>query len=121
MDKLEPIRNALGEKFDLIEFVSADLTDAESIMKAVEGCDYVIHTASPNPPTVPRDEFELITPAVEGTRAVLEACKAHKVKRLVITSSTAAVIDYSEYEGVKTVDEDSWLVNFGKILVQIFQ
>ena len=49
--------------------------------------------ASPFPSANPRDEMELIQPAVEGTRNVLEACAKTKgaVKRVVVTSSGAAV------------------------------
>jgi nucleoside-diphosphate-sugar epimerase len=64
----------------------------ESLDKAIEGQDYVVHTASPFPLIVPKDENVLIKPAVEGTLAVLRAAHKHKVKRVVITSSTASVM-----------------------------
>ena len=47
--KMEPLRKAFGEAFDQIELFEADLTNPESLEKAVEGCDYVVHTASPVP------------------------------------------------------------------------
>ena len=60
--------------------------------RAVQGCTYVIHVASPLPSYVPRDEQELIRPAVEGTRRVLQACtESGSVRRVVLTSSVAAV------------------------------
>jgi dihydroflavonol-4-reductase len=52
-----------------------------------------VHTASPAPLAPPRDENELIRPAVNGTKAVMEACHANKVKRVVITSSVAAILE----------------------------
>ena len=53
---------------------------------------YVIHVASPFPLTNPKNEDEVIKPAVEGTLNVLTACvKAHTVKRVVLTSSCAAI------------------------------
>ena len=53
---------------------------------------YVIHVASPYPTTQPKDESELITPAVEGTQAILKACvQAKSVKKVVLTSSSVAV------------------------------
>ena len=60
---------------------------------AVKDCTYVIHVASPLPPKNPTDEMEIIGPAVEGTKNVLEACAKTKggVKRVVVTSSCAAV------------------------------
>ena len=53
----------------------------------------MIHVASPLPLKMPRDEMEVIGPAVEGTKSVLEACAKTKggVKRVVMTSSSAAI------------------------------
>ena len=90
--KIKPLRENLPN-FDQLTLVQADLLDAESIMKAVEGADIVIHTASPFPLDNPKNEQDLIKPAVEGTLAVMRACHFHKVKRVVITSSIAAVAD----------------------------
>ena len=62
------------------------------VCRAVEGCSHVIHTASPLPTAAPKDpEAEVIRPAVDGTLAVLRACHRHRVSRVVITSSIAAV------------------------------
>ena len=72
--------------------VQADLENKESLFAAIEGADYVIHTASPFPLKKPKNEMELINPAVNGTMSVMEACLANKVKRVVITSSIAAVM-----------------------------
>jgi len=65
--------------------------DENSIMQAIEGSDFVVHTASPFPIVQPKDEDELIKPAVNGTLAVMKACRKNKVKRVVITSSCAAI------------------------------
>ena len=59
--------------------MNADLLNAESIMNAVNGSDFVVHTASPFILTFDSED-ELVKPAVEGTNAILEACKANKVK-----------------------------------------
>lgn len=62
------------------------------VYRAVKDVKYVIHVASPFPTQTPKEESELIQPAVEGTQAVLKACVAAKsVKRVVLTSSCAAV------------------------------
>lgn len=62
-------------------------------VRAVKDCTYVIHVASPFPATNPTDEMEVIGPAVEGTKNVLEACAKTKggVKRVVLTSSVVAI------------------------------
>ena len=69
------------------------MNDRESIFTAIKGSNFVVHTASPAPLAPPNHEDELILPAVNGTKAVMEACHANKVKRVVITSSVAAVIE----------------------------
>jgi dihydroflavonol-4-reductase len=75
--------------------VSADLTKKETIEQAIEGCEYVLHVASPFPSESPKNDDELVKPAVEGTVAVLEACDTHNVKRVVITSSWATIEDFT--------------------------
>ena len=74
-DKLVPIKDQFKDSLNWIEFVEADLLDKESLNKAVKGCDYVIHVASPFVISAPKDENDLIRPAVDGTKAVLEACE----------------------------------------------
>ena len=79
-------------------------------MSAIEGADIVIHTASPFPLKFPKNEQELIRPAVEGTLAVLRACTKHKVKRVVITSSCAAIMELKPANRPKpySVNETFW-------------
>ena len=63
---------AFGDLFERIELVEADLLNSESLDKAVAGCDYVVHTASPVPDKgEPKDESVFIKPAVEGTLAII--------------------------------------------------
>ena len=91
--KIEPLRKAFGTYFDQLTLVEANLNDRESIFAAIKGADFVVHTASPAPLAPPKHEDELIIPAVDGTKAVMEASYANKVKRVVITSSVAAIIE----------------------------
>ena len=72
--------------------VEADLDNKESIMNAIQGAHFVVHTASPFPLKPPKNESDLINPAVNGTLAVMEACRAYKIKRVVITSSIASIL-----------------------------
>ena len=75
-----------------IELVEADLGSDRGWTEAVAGCTYVQHVASPFPPEVPKDEMDLIRPAVDGTKRVLSACaESGTVKRVVLTSSVAAI------------------------------
>ncbi len=74
-----------------LELVEADLLQPDTWDQAVRGCDYVIHVASPFPTVDPKNEDEVIQPAVVGTMAVMKACARHKVKHVVLTSSIASV------------------------------
>jgi len=74
-----------------LEFVVADLCKDEGWDKAVSNCTYILHVASPINSSVPKHENDIIVPAREGTLRVLRAAKAANVKRVVITSSFAAV------------------------------
>lgn len=74
-----------------IELVSAELLSDEGWDEAVAGMDYVQHIASPFPSTQPANADELIRPARDGALRVLKAAKAAGVKRVVLTSSVAAV------------------------------
>ena len=97
--RIEPLRKAFGSHFSQLELVEADLLDEESLINAIAGSDYVVHTASPFVTEAPKDENELIKPAVNGTLAVMKGCHAAKVKRVVITSSVAAIYN---------VGDDKW-------------
>ena len=69
----------------------AHLLSDEHWDNVIEGCDYVLHVASPFPPKQPKDPDELIVPAREGTLRVLGKALDHDVKRVVVTSSIAAI------------------------------
>lgn len=75
-----------------LELAEASLESGTGWDKAVDGCTYVWHVASPNPPALPRDASEVIRPAVDGTRRVLQAAAdSGTVRRVVLTSSTDAI------------------------------
>jgi dihydroflavonol-4-reductase len=72
----------------------------------MEGCDFVLHVASPFIVKAPKDENDLIKPAVEGTLRALKAAKKAGVKRVILTSSTASM-QGGQY-GVVKLNQDSW-------------
>jgi nucleoside-diphosphate-sugar epimerase len=74
-----------------LSFAIADLARDEGWGEAVAGCDHVLHVASPFPANVPRDENDLIVPAREGALRVLRAARDAEVRRVVLTSSFAAI------------------------------
>jgi nucleoside-diphosphate-sugar epimerase len=96
-----------------LSFVAADLEADAGWPEAVAGCDYVLHVASPFPATIPRHEDELIVPAREGALRVLKAARDAKVKRVVLTSSFAA-IGYGHDDRNTPFDETVWTAVKGK-------
>lgn len=94
LKRSEEVRASLSRHADVarLEFVQADLESGDGWDAAVAGCAHVLHVASPFPAKQPRDEQELIRPAVQGTLRVLRAAAAAGVERLVQTSSMVAVM-----------------------------
>src|SRR5262249_56052443 len=92
---------------DRLSFIAADLERDEGWANAVAGCEYVLHVASPFPPTVPKNEDELIVPARDGALRVLRAARDAGVKRVVLTSSFAAV-GYGHAPQAAPFDESNW-------------
>ena len=92
--KAEGTRAALARvtSVDRLSFAEADLLSDHGWDDAIKGCGFALHVASPFVMTEPRDENELIAPAVEGTRRVVAAAQRAGVKRLVLTSSTFALV-----------------------------
>ncbi|MGA2095488.1 MAG: aldehyde reductase [Candidatus Acidiferrum sp.] len=96
-----------ADPLDRLSFFSADLTSDEGWPEAAAGCDFVLHVASPFPSGVPKHEDDLIIPAREGTLRVLRAARNAGVKRVVLTSSFAA-IGYGHKEQTAPFSEKDW-------------
>jgi nucleoside-diphosphate-sugar epimerase len=90
-----------------LSFVVADLEKDAGWSEAALGCEYVLHVASPFPEKIPKHEDELIVPAREGALRVLRASRDAGVKRVVLTSSFAA-IGYGHELRTAPFDETSW-------------
>ena len=92
---------------EALSFAAADLMSDAGWPEAVAGCDYVLHVASPFPASVPKHEDELIVPAREGALRVLRTARDAGVKRVVLTSSFAA-IGYGTKHTDRPFSEESW-------------
>jgi nucleoside-diphosphate-sugar epimerase len=101
----DAVAGANGHTGNGLGFVTADLSRDDGWPEAVSGCDYVLHVASPFPAAQPKDPDELIVPAREGALRVLRASLDAGVKRVVLTSSVAAVRGGAR-DG--TLTEDDW-------------
>ena len=96
------------EAGDRLTVLAADLNTDAGWEEAVDRSDYVLHVASPFPPAQPKDPDELIVPAREGTLRVLRASLAAGVRRVVVTSSAAAVRNSGQPSPPRSLTEEDW-------------
>lgn len=110
LDKADRVRSAFTDVLtsdEQLAFVAANLLSDDGWADAVRGCDYVLHVASPIS-SPGKDEEAFIRPAVDGTRRVLAAAHAEGVRRVVVTSSVAAIANYSTFTPGTVWDESHW-------------
>ncbi|MCM2254901.1 MAG: NAD-dependent epimerase/dehydratase family protein [Vicinamibacteria bacterium] len=86
-----PELRALG-----VRTVRLDLGDSAAVRAAATGMDAIVHAAAKAGVWGPREEYERAN--VDGTRHVVEACRAAGVPRLVHTSSPSVVFDGRDHE-----------------------
>jgi nucleoside-diphosphate-sugar epimerase len=98
---------------DRLSFFVANLENDAGWSRAVAGCEYVLHVASPFPANLPKHEDELIVPARDGALRVLRASRDAGVKRVVLTSSFAA-IGYGHQPQKTPFNETNWTDPNGK-------
>jgi nucleoside-diphosphate-sugar epimerase len=97
-----------GEVGERLKLFRADLNADAGWAEAAAGCDTVLHVASPFPSTVPKDENELIAPARDGALRVLRAARDAGVKRVVLTSSFAAIGYGGPKDRTAVFTEEDW-------------
>lgn len=94
LSKEQEVRTGIAKTIDAknnLEFCELNLSSDKGWDEAMEGCDYLLHVASPFVIAEPKDENEMITPAVEGTLRALKAAKKVGIKKVVLTSSCVAM------------------------------
>ncbi|GMI94642.1 hypothetical protein like AT1G51410 [Hibiscus trionum] len=95
-----------------LKLFKANLLEEGSFDSVVEGCEGVFHTASPFYHDVVDPQAELIDPAVKGTLNVLNSCaKTPSVKRVVLTSSIAAVAYNGKPRTPDVVVDENWFTD----------
>ncbi|KAK4492376.1 hypothetical protein RD792_003181 [Penstemon davidsonii] len=100
---------ALDGAKERLQLIKANLLEEGSFDAVVDGCDGVFHTASPFYHTVTDPQAELIDPALKGTLNVLASCaKSPSVKKVVLTSSVAAVAYNGKPRTPDVVVDETW-------------
>lgn len=90
-----------------LETVNLNLMSDDGWDVALTGADILMHTASPFPLENPKNEDELIRPAVDGTLRALKAAKAAGITRVVLTSSCASIMN-TKLKGRDIYNEGDW-------------
>jgi dihydroflavonol-4-reductase len=97
-----------GDVGERLKLFRADLNADAGWAEAAAGCDYALHVASPFPSPVPKDENDLIAPARDGALRVLKAARDAGVKRVVLTSSFAAIGYGAPKDRTAVFTEEDW-------------
>ena len=91
-----------------LRFVPLDLASDEGWKSALQGCDALMHTASPFPLEMPKDEDAIIRPAVDGALRAVRAARDAGIARVIMTSSTVAIMYRDLAPGQTKFTEDDW-------------
>lgn len=112
LKRAESIKTTIAKHTDKIQnltLVEAELNDERIWQKLTESVDYVQHIASPFPRELPKNEDELIIPAKQGVLNILKAASKNGVKRVVLTSSSSAILYGREKHDRNGIfDETTW-------------
>lgn len=112
MNRVDNIKSVIAQhtgNIDNLEFSVADLLDTEVWNSLTKNIDYIHHIASPFPAQLPENEEDIIKPAKEGALNILRAAVKNNVKRVIMTSSTTAMI-YGKTQGNQNqvFNESDW-------------
>ncbi|MBB3842116.1 nucleoside-diphosphate-sugar epimerase [Runella defluvii] len=112
LQRADAIKAVIGQhtaNTHLLSFAEADLSNEKVWMLLTKEMDYVQHIASPFPRELPKNDEELIEPAKNGVLNILKAASKNGVKRVVLTSSSSAIL-YGRAKNDKNVvlDENTW-------------
>jgi nucleoside-diphosphate-sugar epimerase len=105
--KVKQMLEMAGADISRLELIELDLLSDRRWQDAAEGCTYLQHVASPFVLRMPKDKDDLIRPAVDGTRRAIQAALGAGHKRMVLTSSLAA-IDCGHRDYRQTFTEADW-------------
>ena len=106
-DSMRQVYARQTDRLEGLEFAALDLVKDEGWEEVMAGADYLIHMASPVPLQTPKSESDIIEPARQGALRALKAAAGAGVKRVVLTSSVAAIM-YGHDPGKTSFTETDW-------------
>ncbi|MDC0055897.1 SDR family NAD(P)-dependent oxidoreductase [Deltaproteobacteria bacterium] len=95
------------KEFGDVEIVKMNLLDLDSVKAAVVDCEEVIHCAAPLYINAKNTQKNVIDPSIIGTKNLVEALRNSNVKKIVHTSSVAA-IRATNYQNGKIFTTEDW-------------
>lgn len=107
-DHIREVLERHGADTSRLSFVELDLMADAGWTDAMSGAGYLIHTASPFVTHIPKDENDVVRPALEGTRRALRAALASGIERIVLTSSEVAVTRPRDTSQSRVLTEADW-------------
>jgi dihydroflavonol-4-reductase len=108
IERADEVRDGLvesGVSIEKLNFFKADLLNDDGWDEAIEGCEFMLHVASPFVIDDQPEEF-FTKPAVEGALRAMRFAQKHCLKKVVLTSSFAAIGD--TFDGTESFDESHW-------------
>ncbi|WP_298546686.1 aldehyde reductase [uncultured Aquimarina sp.] len=112
MKRVDEIKEVIAkntDNIDKLDFAEANLMDEHIWNDLASEVQNVIHIASPFPRELPKNENDLIAPAKNGTLNILKAASKHGLRRIVLTSSSGAIVYGKEKSKRKGIfDENDW-------------
>ncbi len=110
-------KNALEN--EKIVYIQGDLTDEAIVFKAAEGVECIFHIAALVGPYHPKEAYLKVN--YQGTLNVLNACKKHNIKRLVMSSSPSTRFPYPDPNVVGYTEQDLFIKNGGQYAAKFLQ
>lgn len=108
-DEIKEVISEHTKNIDSLSFAEANLNDIDVWGSLMKDIDFVLHIASPFPRTLPKKEEELIEPAKNGTLNILKAASKNGIKRVVMTSSSGAIVyGKDKNQRSNTYNEEHW-------------
>ena len=118
LQKIDIIKKSIDYSLhkDNLEFCELNLLNDKGWNKALKDCDYLMHIASPCIIKEPKEESQIINPAVEGTLRALHAANKSKIKKVVLTSSIGAMVYGDKTKICETSDWTNIAKNVGSYI-----
>jgi len=107
-EKVGHLLNLVSDTTGQLEIISADLLQPDAFDLVINGCDWICHSAAAVLMTADDPQKEILDPAIEGTKNIINSVKKNGgVEQICMMSSTAAIVTIKRMEG-QIYNEENW-------------